>query len=452
MNRSSRWNSGGDLWTINLHSALGIVYLVDVALGVVLGDIFVELEKDPRMPAKCSATCEQSLREQFKGNFIGCFIISGNGTEMRTEVFAKHSVLQLHASTPLDSNLLPPGCLSTLIVCRLKGTYEEEQLRRQLKSPSMLQLVEQLRKNTGASLDNVLIKDVEQKQRGRDSISWQPSLSADAYISISCYDIDRYDSELSLSIFTGNPTLEADLRAYAERRANEVVETPYTLGQFASSLRYQKAEQMAKRNAAAVASQVAHVLGVKIELTEDLCAVRPLPGQNADKQPSALVSSSGRPLVAVPTGITLFNNLFSNEFQTAEGPTYKCVAIYCDAANPSCGSGSPAFPISPLDGIAMVHNLSALNHVLPPHYTILDLDQTLPCGAPFTSGTPNLSTSETRYVSLCLSSKIGAKVDPAHPKINRVYVNSQQFLRPIAEQFAIPEVEVRTLRHAASTV
>lgn len=36
----------GDLWTINLPNALGIVYLVDVVLGVVLGDIFVELKEE----------------------------------------------------------------------------------------------------------------------------------------------------------------------------------------------------------------------------------------------------------------------------------------------------------------------------------------------------------------------------------------------------------------------
>ena len=400
---------------------------------------------------RCSALTERSLAERFKNNYVGCFIAVGQESGFRNEVFPRQSIVLLHTNTPLGDELLPPGFLSTMIICALKGEYDEEQLLQKLKSPAVTQLIQTLRNNAGASLANVLIKDVPSEKRGQDSVSWQPSLSADSYVSISSNDIGRYDKEFSLVLYTGNPTLERDLKAYADKKANDPVANPYTLGRFSESLRHSKALQLAQRNAEAAAAQLAKALGVRIELKEDLQAV-PAVAQIAAASPCSQVAKSGRPLVAKSNGLSMFNHLFRADFQTDEGPQYKCVAIYTGCGNPSCGVGEPVFPINPVDGVGTISGYKPTSYAQAPTYTASDLCQTLPCGAPFAAGTPIYTVNESRYVSKCLSSSSGTSIEVGHAKLARNYMNTAEFLKPIGQHFDQPGAEVRILRHAASTV
>ncbi len=417
------------------------------------------------MSAKCSATCEKELSTRFKSNFIGCFIASGTETVSRTDVLPRHSITMMHVDTPLGPELLPPGLLSTMSICSIKGEHEEEQLLKKLHSFDFHTVMERLRCNTGASLENVLLKEVPIPQRGKDAIPWSPSLSADSYASISSHDVGRYEKDLSLVLYTGNPTLETELRTYADYKASKAVEHPYTLGRFAESKRYRKAVQLVQRNARMAMAQLAQTLGIEIALQEDLEAVLNPVVQTRSSLGSVTVnlfaspansgvpaSEAGRPMLAVCEGLSIFNHLFRNEFRTPEGPHYNCVAIYTDCGNSSCGTGQPVFPISPLDGVAVVHNYQVSGHSLPPRYTAADLAQTLPCGAPFNNETTHLSTGQSRFVSRCLVGSDGESVAPNHKKLSRTYMAREQFLEPISNTFRRDGVELRVLRHAASTV
>lgn len=403
------------------------------------------------MPTRCSATSEQTLRGQFKENYVGCFITSGTETVPRTEVLPSRSVVLLKTNTPLSADQLPPGLLSTMAICRIKGDFDEETLYDRLKSPEVVALLKDMRTRTGASVENLLLKDHPSEQKGQDSMSWRPSLSADSYPSISSHDIGRYDKEFSLVLFTGNPTLENELRTYANEKAHQAVRDPYTVGRFVSSLRYNKAIQLANRNIEMAMAELSVAMGIELDLQEDLQAVRVHPSQIGNLNP-ALLAKSGRANVARCDGVSLYNHLFAVEFQTAEGPRHDCVAIYTDCGNLASGRGQPVFPISPLDGVATIPGFQVAGHPLPPTYSESDLLHTLPCGAPFSAGTPNLTTNESRYVARCLSTNIGASVGPSHAKINRVYMNREAFVKPLVELFAESELSVRILRHVVSTV
>lgn len=392
----------------------------------------------------------EELRTQFGSDYIESFGFAEVDLASKSgELLPESNVTVLRESISLEPRLVPRGLLTTLIVCELKREYTNEQIQEKCRSTLTKECIQSMqREENGPSIvHKSKLKNYPSSSLGGDKGSWNAKLGDKFRFSISQIEGKHRHTQKFLTVFTDQPVLERELCQFAQNKAAKNVETPYTLGEFARSMQYTKAKELAQRNAQRVAAKLAAVMGLEIETQEDALANDSAKVDHATK---AIVYE--KPVQAVPLGLSMFNHLDSFTY-ARDRAHFKAVGIYNGCGSIASTMGNPVFPINPFDGIGLVAELRAEAVAGTPFHTATTLGTTLPLGG---INTVNLQREydmdDQRYIKGCL---VGADCEPlSHtaPKLGRNYPKKQAVMGTLQESLPKTTQEIRVMWHTFSVV
>ena len=386
-----------------------------------------------------------TLLRKFGTNLLGLYAgASENDLQSCDGRQPPGTVLVVSYKTPLDILMLPEKMLTATALFEIKTPLEEDEvknLRDLNKLPRIVQSIAALRDRPGPSLDDVYMENMPVHVIGRDRRLWEPSLGKSGFYSISEQSDGQFDSKYYLTVYAPVDRLTAELTTFASALASQPIAENYTIGQFATSQRYDTARKLSMRNVTLLGKEIASILGLTVDLVDDTVAMRRL---------DAKTGAVSHQTTANPVGISLFGHLLSvNYVGKNPTPVYPAVAIYSDCCHPGCGQGTPIAPLNPIDGMAWISSYRA-NFSPSAQLNPAMIGLTLHCGSGHESGTKVLNRSTTRYVGFCLGSLAGDTVDVKHPKIVRNYRPKDEVLEQLNKTY--PQGNPVVLRHVFSSV